>query len=200
MPEPITPSARTTGPLCVLVGAPGAGKTKVGRLLAGELGVSIRDTDHDVEAVAGKPVAEIFVADGEPAFRALEAAAVARAVAEHRGVLALGGGAVLDPGTRDLLAGQPVVWLRVSVPVAAARTGMSSTPRPLLMGNLRGTLRKLLAARDPVYAQVARMVLDADADDLPGKVAAIRKWLSEGAPQVSPPSDPQPGSPEVTGA
>jgi shikimate kinase len=194
MPESTSETTGTSGPLCVLVGAPGAGKTKLGRLLAAELGVSFRDTDHDVEKVAGKTVAEIFIADGEAAFRTLEADAVARAVTEHAGVLALGGGAVLDPATRELLVGQPVVWLQVSLPVAAARTGMSSTPRPLLMGNLRGTLRKLLAARDPLYAQVARMVLDADADDLPGKVAAIRAWLSQGAPRVVPGPGPQPGS------
>lgn len=172
------------GPLCVLVGAPGAGKTKVGKLLAAELGVGFRDTDHDVEVVAGKPVSEIFVVSGEPAFRALEAQAVVQALAEHHGVLSLGGGAVMDPSTRELLASQRVVWLRVGLAVAASRTGMSSTPRPLLMGNLRATLKGLLDARDPVYAQVARFVLDADVDDLPGKVAAIREWLAAGAPDV----------------
>jgi shikimate kinase len=181
MAESASPGAGA--PLCVLVGAPGAGKTKVGRLLAAELGVAFRDSDHDVEAVAGKSVAEIFVSDGEAAFRELEAAAVGKAIAEHDGVLALGGGAVLDPRTQELLGGQPVVWLRVSLPVAAARTGMSSTPRPLLLGNLRGTLRALLAARDPIYERLARIVIDADADDLPGKVAAIRAWLAAGAPQ-----------------
>lgn len=182
MSDPGNLQGGVDGPVCVLIGAPGAGKTKVGRALADELGIGFRDTDHDVEAVAGRSVSEIFVVDGEASFRSLEVAAVAQAMAEHNGVLALGGGAVLDPRTRVLLAGQRVVWLRVSVAVAAARTGISSTPRPLLLGNPRGTLRLLLAARDPIYAEVARLTLDADPDDVSGKVAEIRKWLADGAP------------------
>ena len=82
-------------PRCVLVGPPGAGKTTVGALVAERLGVAFRDTDADVEAAAGKEIADIFYADGEEHFRALELAAVAVALAEHEGVLALGGGAVL---------------------------------------------------------------------------------------------------------
>lgn len=165
-------------PACVLIGAPGAGKTKVGRTLAAALGVSFRDTDHDIAAQAGKSVSDIFVHDGEPAFRAMEAQAVAIALREHSGVLALGGGAVLDPGTQALLAGHRVVWLRVGLAVAARRTGMSSTPRPLLLGNLRATLKGLLDARDPIYAKLAVLTVDADPDDLEGKAAAIRDWLS----------------------
>ena len=83
-------------PVAVLVGTMGAGKTTVGRLLADALGVAFLDSDHAVEARAGKPVQEIFVDDGEAAFRALERTAVAAALDEHDGVLALGGGAVLD--------------------------------------------------------------------------------------------------------
>ncbi len=86
-----------SGPVVVLVGPPGAGKSAVAVELARLLGVSARRTDADVEAAAGASVGEIFVDQGEAAFRELERAAVARALAEHRGVLALGGGAVLDP-------------------------------------------------------------------------------------------------------
>lgn len=80
------------GPLVVLVGPPGAGKSSVARELGALLGAAVRDTDADVEATAGKPIADIFVEDGEPAFRALERAAVLQALATHDGVLALGGG------------------------------------------------------------------------------------------------------------
>ena len=85
------------GPHVVLVGPPGSGKSTVGQRAGRALALAVRDTDADVEATAGKSVAEIFVDDGEPQFRALEAAAVAEALDEHDGVLSLGGGAVLDP-------------------------------------------------------------------------------------------------------
>ncbi|MCA1822798.1 MAG: shikimate kinase, partial [Frankia sp.] len=95
--------------VCVLVGPPGAGKSTVGALVAARLSVAFRDTDDDVVAALGKPVADIFVDDGEEAFRTAERAAVVRALAEHDGVLALGGGAVLDERTRADLRGLPVV-------------------------------------------------------------------------------------------
>ncbi|GAB2470282.1 shikimate kinase [Xylanimonas ulmi] len=147
------------GPLAVLVGPPGSGKTTVGTLLAGLLGVEFRDTDHDVEVVAGKPIAEIFVDDGESAFRVLEHHAVGRALAEHDGVLALGGGAVLDPATQGLLAGYAehggvVVFLDVSLAHAAPRVGLNQS-RPLLLGNPRARWAALMEARRPVYERVA---------------------------------------------
>ena len=92
-------------PAVVLVGPSGAGKTTIGGLLAERLGVEFRDTDADIVQRAGKPISEIFVDDGEPAFRALERAAVAAALAEHPGVLALGGGAVLAAESQELLRG-----------------------------------------------------------------------------------------------
>ena len=142
-------------PVLVLVGPPAAGKTTVGRLLAERLGVGFRDTDDDWSwPPAGKPVADIFVDDGEEAFRALEAAAVAAALAGHDGVLALGGGAVLAAETRRLLAGHPVVFLAAGVPAAAARVGLNRD-RPLLLGNPRQQLRALLDARLPLYREVA---------------------------------------------
>ena len=87
-----------SGPVAVLVGAPGAGKTTVGRLLAQRLGVTFRDTDEDIEATAGMPVSDIFVESGEETFRELERAAVRRALAEHDGVLALGTAVAFEAG------------------------------------------------------------------------------------------------------
>ncbi|WP_407924568.1 shikimate kinase [Catellatospora vulcania] len=141
-------------PLCVLVGAPGAGKSTVGQLLAQAFGVSFRDTDADVEATAGKPISEIFIDEGEQTFRAMETAAVAAALAEHDGVLALGGGAVLAEDNRALLAGHTVVHLSVDLSDAVSRVGLGQG-RPLLNLNPRATLRFLLDQRRPLYQQVA---------------------------------------------
>jgi shikimate kinase len=158
-------------PLVVLVGVPGSGKTTVGTLLAERLGVTFRDTDHDVEVAEGKSVPDIFVDSGEPHFRDLERAAVARAVAEHGGVLALGGGAVLDPGTRALLRDQPTVWLQVGAASGAHRVGLD-VPRPVLLGNVRGRLSALLTERGPLYAEVARVAVDTEART-PAEVADV---------------------------
>ena len=147
--------------MIVLIGPMGAGKTTVAGLVADRLGTSVRDTDHDVEATAGRPISEIFVDDGEAAFRALERAAVAAAVASHDGVLALGGGAVLDPGTRELLAGHDVVFLRVGLADAVKRVGLG-TSRPMLLGNVRGRIKTLMDERTPVYESVATLVVDTD--------------------------------------
>lgn len=156
-------------PRVVLVGVPGSGKTTVGTILADRLQVGFRDTDHDIEVEQGKPISDIFVDSGEPFFRALEKDAVARALREHDGVLALGGGAVLDAGTRDLLLAQPTVWLQVGAAAGAHRVGLD-VPRPVLLGNVRGRLAALLAERGPLYAEVARVVVDTE-ERSPGEVA-----------------------------
>ena len=149
----------TGGPVLVLVGAPGAGKSTVGRRVAERLGVPFADTDHLIEEAAGMPVSDIFVTAGEPEFRRLEEDAVAEALRTQRGVLALGGGAVLSERTRALLAAHRVVWLRVSMSEAATRVGMN-TARPLLLGNVRTTLAGLLEARTPLYEEVSSAVVD----------------------------------------
>jgi shikimate kinase len=148
-------------PLVVLVGTMGAGKTTVGRLVADTLGVAFLDTDHLVEERAGKSVAEIFVDDGEPAFRALESSAVADALRDHDGVLALGGGAVLAEETRALLAGHRVIFLKVGLSDAASRVGLGVS-RPLLLGNVRGRIKQLLDERTPIYAGVAAHTVETD--------------------------------------
>jgi shikimate kinase len=145
----------------VLVGAPGSGKTTVGGLVAGRLGVDFRDTDADVEAATGSTVAALFVDRGEEAFRELERKAVLAALDEHEGVLALGGGAVLDAATRQRLKGETVALLDVSLADAAKRVGLNRD-RPLLLGNVRAQLGALLAARAPLYAEVATFTVTTD--------------------------------------
>jgi shikimate kinase len=152
----------------------GAGKTTVAHLLADAWGVPVRDTDADVEAAEGRSIADIFVDSGEAEFRRLERAAVARALEEHDGVLALGGGAVLDPATREQLSGQRVVFLRVGLSDAVKRVGLGSS-RPLLLGNVRGRIKALLDERTPVYESVSTLSVDTDGrtpDEVAGEIRA----------------------------
>ena len=148
-------------PKAVVIGPPGSGKTTVGALLAERLGVGFRDTDHDVEATAGKPIGEIFVDDGEERFRALERSAVQAALASHDGVLALGGGAILDPATQADLTGLPVVYLEVGLSDAIKRVGLASA-RPLLVLNPRSRFRKLMEERRPIYEGLASVRVTTD--------------------------------------
>ena len=167
-----------TRPRVVLVGPMGAGKTTVGRILAERWGTGFRDTDDDVEAEDGRAISDIFVESGEEHFRALERAAVARSLTEHDGVLAVGGGAVMAEGTRALLDGQRVVFLRVGLAVAADRVGLG-TSRPLLLGNVRGTMKALLDERTPVYEAVAVAVVDTDGRT-PEEVATLVEEALDG--------------------
>jgi shikimate kinase len=148
-------------PRVVLVGPMGAGKSTVGRLLAERWAVPFRDTDDDVERAEGRTISDIFVESGEGRFRELERDAVARALAEHDGVLAVGGGAVMATETRQEMAGHRVVFLRVGLADAADRVGLGVS-RPLLLGNVRGTRKALLDVRTPVYESVAGVVVDTD--------------------------------------
>ncbi|MEI7057030.1 shikimate kinase [Nocardioides sp. CCNWLW239] len=167
-------------PAVVLVGPMGAGKSTVGALLASRLGVALRDTDEDIAAAAGKSVQDIFVDEGEAHFRAIEAEAVAAALAEHDGVVSLGGGAVLAEQTQILLKEHTVVYLRVGVADAVKRVGLGSG-RPLLLGNVRGRIKTLLEERAPVYESVATLVVDTDgrsADDVAAELVAALTALN----------------------
>ncbi|WP_112238055.1 shikimate kinase [Kribbella monticola] len=150
-----------SGPVVVLVGPPGSGKSTIAKLLAAKLGKTHRDTDTDVETEAGKPISDIFVDSGEAAFRELERAAIVAALTDDDAVLSLGGGAVLDADTRADLAGHNVVFLNVTVGEAAKRVGLG-VARPLLLGNVRTQLRNLLEARRPYYEEVAKLTVDTD--------------------------------------
>lgn len=167
-------SRSVPAPVVVIVGPPGAGKSTVAALVAEQLGVDVRDTDADIEADTGLSVADIFVERGEPAFRELEEKAVDSAIAEHPGVLALGGGAVLSERTRAALAAHRVVYLEVGLANAVQRVGLGAG-RPLLLGNVRGTLKRLLDERAPLYAEVADITVntdDVDAADVARRVLA----------------------------
>ena len=170
----------TQGPLVVLIGPPGAGKSAVGPLLADRLGVEFRDTDAEVGAAAGKPVSDIFIENGEEAFRELERSAVARALDEHGGlharggVLALGSGAVLDDEIQRLLEGLPVVYLSAEFGTVTRRIGLDR-PRVMVPGNPRGRLRAMLGERDGIYRHLAVVTVptdDLDPDEVADQIAA----------------------------
>ncbi|MDS1269417.1 shikimate kinase [Lipingzhangella sp. LS1_29] len=141
-------------PLAVLIGAPGAGKSSVGSLLAERLGVRFVDTDAVIEDRAGKAIGDIFVEDGENTFRELERVVVAETLHTATGVVALGGGAALREETQQELAGHHVVYLEVPFEEAVKRVGLAKA-RPLLAGNPRAQLKKLLQERTPVYERLA---------------------------------------------
>jgi shikimate kinase len=168
----------------VVVGPPASGKTTVGTAIAAELRLPFRDTDADVEAETGTRIADLFVEQGEPHFRVLEERAVARALAEHDGVLALGGGAVTSPATRRLLvehgrSGGTVIWLDVDVSSAAKRVGLSRD-RPLLAVNPRAMLRTMLEARAPLYAEVATVTVSTAGRSIPEVVTEVLTAVGAG--------------------
>lgn len=165
-------------PTAVIIGAPGAGKTSVGRRVAERLGVPFADSDHLVEERAGARVADIFVDQGEPHFRQLEQEAIAAAVRDFDGVLSLGGGAVMTPGTPELLTGVPVVWLEVDLGDAVSRVGMNAS-RPLLLGNVRGTLATLMRERVPVYEALATVRIQTSGKSLRVVVDDVCRALSD---------------------
>ncbi|MDT5232935.1 MAG: shikimate kinase [Mycobacterium sp.] len=142
-------------PKAVLVGLPGSGKSTIGRRLAKALDVDMLDTDAAIEQQTGRPIADIFATDGEQEFRRIEEGVVRAALAEHDGIVSLGGGAVTRPGVRAALAGHTVVYLEITAAEGVRRTG-GNTVRPLLAGPDRAEkFRALMSERVPLYRQVA---------------------------------------------
>ncbi|MPY49954.1 shikimate kinase [Streptomyces acidicola] len=171
---------RTMLPAVVLIGLPGCGKTSVGLLLAGRLGLPFRDTDSDIERLTGQSVSRIFEERGEPHFRAWEREAVRAALAEHRGVLALGGGAILDPRSRTLLRGGPVVHLEADPGEIAGRLTGDAT-RPLLAAGRSAALRELARTRGPLYRGTARFSVPTRGRSVAQVAAAVELRLALGA-------------------
>jgi shikimate kinase len=173
-----------------LVGMMGAGKTSIGKRLAARLEVPFKDADHEIEAAAGLSVAEIFTKFGEPYFRDGERRVIARLLGEAPHVLATGGGAYMDEATRAAMKSCAfTIWLKAPLDILVGRVKKrqeSSQSRPLLnTGDMRGTLERLLALREPVYAS-ADMILESGDEPhgvlLDRIVAALaRDGLCEGA-------------------
>ncbi len=132
----------------VLVGMMGAGKSSIGRRLAGRLSIPFVDADTEIESAAGMTIPEIFAKHGEPYFRAGEARVIARLLEQGPQVLATGGGAVMDPHTRALIRGKGLsIWLKADIDVLLKRTKRRGD-RPLV-----DRIKELLPAREPLYAQ-----------------------------------------------
>lgn len=143
-----------------------SGKTTAGRLVASRLGWGYLDSDEQIEAQTGRTVKQIFEEDGEAAFRSEERAALEAAIAEERPlVVAVAGGAVIDPANRELLrkTGGTVAWLRARPETLAARVAKSGQGhRPLLADDPEGTLRRLDGERRPLYEELADVIVDVD--------------------------------------
>ena len=142
------------GPVLILVGPPGSGKSTVGRLAAGRLGVDFRDFDDDLERAHGLPAGELVVQLGREKFQESERELLTTLLPGFTGVLALGGGTPTAPGVAELLAPFHVVFLDVDLEHLLRREGLV-TLHPWLMPNPRAHLRELLNTRRPVYTQVS---------------------------------------------
>ncbi|MET1415896.1 shikimate kinase [Roseibium sp. HPY-6] len=176
----------------VLVGIMGCGKSTVGKRLAHRLGLEFVDADSEIERAANMTVSEIFAAHGEPYFRSGEERVIARLLGEGPQVLATGGGAFMSETTRSEIAEQGLsVWLKVDFDTVMARVRRRAT-RPLLQNpDPEGTMRKLLAEREPVYAKATLTVTskdiphDAVVDQI---VVAMAQYLFQGEDTFSSPS------------
>lgn len=157
----------------VLIGPPGAGKTSIGKALAKELAISFIDSDSEIEKIAGKKISEIFVDDGEPAFRKMEVEVVSKLLATFSGVIALGGGAPINEQIQKELshADYPVVFIDVSISQAANRVGFNKD-RPLLLINPRQQWLNLMSARRPIYEKLSSEIISSD-NRKPAEVATI---------------------------
>ena len=165
-------------PRLVFVGAPGSGKTTIGKQVAQKLGVEFIDVDNEIEMDEKTTISDIFVQKGEAYFRQLERAKISELLNSFNGVLSLGGGSVLDETTRQALAISSVVWLKVSSGDASSRVGLGLS-RPVLMGNVRSTLVKLLEERTPLYEEVADWEIDTSKKSIEEVVQEVLLQTSE---------------------
>lgn len=147
-------------PRVVLIGAPGAGKSTVGALLAESLNCKFVDSDDVIEEQENMSIASIFIEKSESYFRSVEKSVVLKLLSSEKGVVSLGGGSVLDAEIRQALRAVPVVWLQIALADAVERVGLNQS-RPLLLGNVRGNMKTLLTERNHVYENVATIKIDA---------------------------------------
>jgi shikimate kinase len=147
----------------VLIGPPGAGKSSIGKALAKELNLNFIDSDSEIEKISHKKISEIFIEDGEPAFRLLEVDVVRKVLADFDGVVSLGGGAPINPEIQEVLqdANYPVVFIDVSIAQAATRIGFNKD-RPLLLVNPRQQWISLMNDRRPIYEKLASQTISSD--------------------------------------
>jgi shikimate kinase len=157
-------------PRLVFVGAPGSGKTTIGKQVAEKLGVEFIDVDNEIEMDEKTTISDIFVQKGEAYFRQLERAKISDLLNSFIGVL--------DESTRQALAISPVVWLKVSSGDASSRVGLGLS-RPVLMGNVRSTLVKLLEERTPLYEEVADWEIDTSKKSIEEVVQEVLLQTSE---------------------
>lgn len=147
-----------SGPILILIGPPGSGKSTVGRLVAAKLGVSFRDFDDDLEHECGLPAGELVVKLGRERFSEVERGLIGTILADHTGVLALGGGTPLNPVIREQLKPFHIVFLDVELNELLRREGLV-TLHPWLLPNPRAHLRQLLSERRPIYEAVSSAVV-----------------------------------------
>jgi len=147
----------------VLIGPPGAGKSSIGKALAKELNLNFIDSDSEIERISHKKISEIFIEDGEPAFRLLEVDVVRKVLADFDGVISLGGGAPINKEIQEVLqdANYPVVFIDVSIAQAATRIGFNKD-RPLLLVNPRQQWISLMNDRRPIYEKLASQTISSD--------------------------------------
>ena len=168
----------SNGPRAVVIGPPGAGKSTVGRRLGEGHGADVHDTGEAIERAPGGSLSDIFVVEGERYFRDLERAEVARALGECAGVVAVGGGAPMDPDTQASLGGHAVVFLDVGIADASRRIGFDGS-RPLLLVNPRAQWTKMMNERRPTYERLASLRVDTAGRQPDAVVAEIVAWLEE---------------------
>lgn len=170
-------------PAAVLVGPPGSGKTTIGRKLARRLELNFRDIDQLIEVREGRTIPEIFADSGEPAFREVEELIVGEELAEFRGVLSLGGGAILSPVTRERLRGHRVIHLTIGVAEGVRRS--RGPGRPLLAGgDVTARYQALLTERAPLYREVAWSTVTTERRSSGKVVTDIVERLETGDPHV----------------